>query len=343
MAREVSRAGKRSITSFAVAEAAGVSQSTVSLVMSGKAEGRVSEAKRLHVLETASKLGYSPNASAQILRTGVLKVIALAVPNVQQPFFGQVLVAAEVAARSRGYSVLLIDTSNDADWVDRLIGMIRGRLVAGCIVYASDDADERRLGVIKDRILFVEAENSRRSGIDLDIAAAMGAVVSHLVGLNHTRIGYLAARYPKATFRRRYDAFRDQMSLHGLNADPAWRTDATFDLETATGVATEFLRQGQVTALFCDDDLLAAATYRAARSLGLSIPEDISVVGFNDIEMARIIHPELTTVAIPAETVATLAVEKLLGQLNGGRLPSGETRVVPLELRVRASTAPARS
>lgn len=342
MATRVRRADSRSITSFAVAEAAGVSQSTVSLVMSGKAEGRVSEAKRRHVLDTAARLGYSPNASAQVLRTGVLKVIALAVPNVQQPFFGQVLVAAEVAARRHDHSVLLIDTSNDADWVDRLIGMIRSRLVAGCIVYASDDVDERRLRGIKDRILFVEAEDSRRSGIDLDIGGAMAAVVTHLTELGHARIGYLAARYPKATFRRRYGAFLDQMARRGLAMDPAWHADATFDLDTATGAAIELLEGRQITALFCDDDLLAAAAYRAARSLGRSIPDDLSVVGFNDIELARIIHPELTTIAIPAETVASASVERLLDQLNGKRAPSGATRVVPLELQIRGSTAQAR-
>ena len=89
----------RGVTSVSVAAAAGVSQSTVSLVMSGKSEGRVSPEVRTLVEETARRLGYQPNASAQMLRTGVLKVVALAVPNVRQPFFGEVLVAAELAAR----------------------------------------------------------------------------------------------------------------------------------------------------------------------------------------------------------------------------------------------------
>src|SRR3954470_14285490 len=109
----------RSITSFSVAKAAGVSQSTVSLVMSGKAEGRVSKATQTLVEKTARQLGYHPNASAQMLRTGVLKLLGLAVPDVQQPFFGQVLVAAELAARENNHGVLLIDISNDPAWVDR--------------------------------------------------------------------------------------------------------------------------------------------------------------------------------------------------------------------------------
>ncbi|MCB1470289.1 MAG: LacI family DNA-binding transcriptional regulator [Rhizobiaceae bacterium] len=339
MAKSVVNAGSRSVTSFEVADAAGVSQSTVSLVMSGKAEGRVSNATQLHVQETARRLGYAPNASAQILRTGVLKVIALAVPNVQQPFFGHVLLAAELAARERDYSVLLVDTSDDAGWVDRLVGMIRSRLVAGCIVYASDDTVERKLRPIRDKILLVESENPDQSGIDLDIPGAMRAVVDHLTGLDHTRIGYLAADYPKATFRRRYEAFRTEMSARRLPIASSWQTKATFELEAATRAATSLLERREITALFCDDDLLAAAAYRAARAIGIRIPEDLSVVGFNDIELARIIHPELTTVAIPADDVASASVELLLGQLDGGRNRKRKPTIISLPLHVRASTA----
>lgn len=130
------------------------------------------------------------------------------------------------------------------------------------------------------------------------------------------------------------------MERNGLAVDPAWHIDATFDLETAMDAAVKLLRGKRITALFCDDDLLVAAVYRAARTLGLSIPDDLSVVGLNDIEMARVIQPELTTVAIPAETVANLSVERLLGQLN--RSPSKETSVIALDLKVRGSTAKAR-
>ena len=116
------------VTSIAVAEAARVSQSTVSLVLSGKAAGRVSTATKTLVEETARRLGYQPNVSAQALRTGAAKTLALAVPNVQQPFFGQIFVAAELKAREHDYAVILIDTTTDLLWAERLVGMIRSRL-----------------------------------------------------------------------------------------------------------------------------------------------------------------------------------------------------------------------
>ena len=332
----------RSITSFSVAKAAGVSQSTVSLVMSGKAEGRVSKATQTLVEKTARQLGYHPNASAQMLRTGVLKLLGLAVPDVQQPFFGQVLVAAELAARENNHGVLLIDISNDPAWVDRLLGMIDSRLIAGCIVYASDGAIERRPVAVRRKILLVELKDLEASGIDLDLAGAMEAIVDHLAGLGHTRIGYLAAAYERATFSRRFDGFLQNLARHGLCFDPAWRAVTTFDLDSAMRAAEALLAAQPITALFCDDDLLAAAAYRAAHKLGRAIPDELSVVGFNDIAFARMLTPELTTVAIPAETIGRASIELLLKQLKSARPRRQKPLVLGLTLTVRGSTRQAR-
>ena len=215
--------------------------------------------------------------------------MALAVPNVRQPYFGEVLVAAEFAARENDYSVLLVDTTNDLHWVDRLIGMIRGRLVAGCIVYASEEW-VNGFNDVRDQIVFIEAEDSRESCIDLDIATSVREVVEYLAGLGDRHIGYFAADYPKATFRRRFDAFRADLDRLRLPFEENWRMASRFELEPATSLATALLSRNVVTALFCDDDLLAAAAYRAARDLTLRIPEDLSVVGFNDIELAASSH-----------------------------------------------------
>jgi LacI family transcriptional regulator/LacI family repressor for deo operon, udp, cdd, tsx, nupC, and nupG len=329
----------RGVTSYAVAKAANVSQSTVSLVLSGKAAGRVSPATQALVLETARRFGYQKNELARVLRTGASRLLALAVPNVQQPFFGQILVAAELAAREADHSVILVDTTTDPGWVERLLGMFGSRLIAGCIVYASDDATETALADVRDRILFVEAENPPTSGIDLDVAGGVAKAVAHLAALGHRRIGYFAADYPKATYRRRLEAFGGEIVRHGLAHEPAWRAAATFEIDRATEVATTLLSTLPFTALFCDDDLLAAATYRAARRVGIDIPGALSVVGFNDIEMARMLEPELTTVAIPAEAVGRTAVRRLLGQLDTKAGEAEMPFVVELELRVRESTA----
>lgn len=333
--------GRRAVTSYAVARAANVSQSTVSLVLSGKAAGRVSAATQALVIETARRFGYQKNEMARVLRTGASRMLALAVPNVQQPFFGQILVAAELAARENDHAVVLIDTTTDPGWIERLLGMFGGGLIAGCIVYASDAATEAALAAVRDRVLFVEAENPRQSGIDLDVAGGLAQAVAHLAALGHRRIGYFAADYPKATYRRRFDAFRAAVKRHGLKHDRAWRAAATFEIDRATAAAAALLAPLPFTALFCDDDLLAAATYRAARGLGIAIPAALSVVGFNDIELARMLAPELTTVAIPAEAIGRLAVTRLITQIDARGAAAEAPFVLALDLRARGSTAAA--
>jgi DNA-binding LacI/PurR family transcriptional regulator len=328
---------KGSLTGVAVAKAANVSQSTVSLVLSGKAAGRVSAATHALVEETARRLGYQPNVSAQMLRTGMAKVLALAVPNVKQPYFGQIFVAAEEAAREFEYSVILIDTSTDPAWAARLVSMLRSRLVAGCVVYASDSASEDTLRPVRRQILFIEGENPRTSGIDLDLRAGMRAVANHFATLGHKRIGYFAAEYPKATFKRRFRALLAEFDRLGLRHEPEWQASASFELDPATETARRLLEKCQFTALFCDDDLLAAAVYRAASQLGVSIPDQLSVVGFNDLELARMLHPELTSVAIPANSIGAIAVDRLLRQVKQKR--PAPPYVADLELQLRASTA----
>ncbi|PKR89730.1 LacI family transcriptional regulator [Pleomorphomonas diazotrophica] len=325
------------VTSRDVAREANVSQSTVSLVLNGKAEGRVAPATRELIKATAARLGYRPNVSAQMLRTGVGKTLAFAVPDIQQPFFGEVLVAAEVAARERGYSVLLVDTTTDPLWSERLVGMIRSRMIAGCITYTPDAEAEAKFADVADRVVMVESETPGRSGVDLTIASAMKSVVGHLAELGHRRIGHFAALYPKLTFRSRRAAFLAEMERIGLASDTRWHAASTFEVEVATEAAKELIASG-VTAIACDDDLLAGAAYRAARQLGLSIPGDLSVVGFNDVELARLLHPELTTVRIPADRLGREAVGRLLDRLEGKAVRPHPT-LIDLSLIVRQSTA----
>ncbi len=263
--------------------------------------------------------------------------LALAVPNVQQPYFGQIFVAAELMAREYEFAVILIDTATDPSWAERLVSMLRSRMVAGCIVYADDDASAgpwARFGAD----LFIEAEDPRPSSIDLDFAGhergreAFG-------GSRARSVGYFSAEYPKATYRKRFACLNDEAKRFGLRLSPEWWGSAAFELEPATQGALALIKNAPFTAVFCDDDLLAAGVYRATRILGLKIPRDLSVVGFNDLELARTLSPELTSVAIPAETIGRIAVERLLQQLQQDRL-SRKPYIAELALHVRESTAP---
>jgi DNA-binding LacI/PurR family transcriptional regulator len=327
----------RGTTSQEVAERAGVSRSTVSLVMSGKARGRVSPEVQETVLLAARELGYHPNAAARSLRLGRTFSIALVVANVANPFFASVLRGAEHAARKQRYAVMLLDTMNDPDWLQWVPDVLAARALDGCILYIGDPISEAEAQAFGRNIVLIEAESPSASSILLDVYQAATQATEHLIALGHTRIGYLAADYAKETFRLRFAAYEQALLKAGIAPNTQWTGRATFDVETATATATRLLRQPDTpTAIVCDDDLLAAAVYKSAAILGLHVPRDLSIVGFDDIELARLLQPELTTVAIPAEEIGKTSI-RLMQKLLSGQGPS--TQHVPLRLMVRGSTA----
>lgn len=329
---------ERRVTGRDVALAAGVSQATVSLVMTGKSAGRISDDQRERVLEIAQRLGYQPNASARSLRLGRAHAIALVVPNVANPFFSSVLLGAERAARAMGNAVMLLDTANDIAWPRWMGDVVSSRAVDGCIVYAATPMaarDVRRLGA---HVVLVEARSPGAGSVRLEVSAGFADAMRHLTGLGHRRIAHLAADYAYETFRLRADAYTAAMADAGL---PALTESGEFGIDSSTPAAGRLLdRSPRPTAIVCDDDLLAAGVYKAASDRGLSIPTDVSVVGFDDIELARILEPALTTVAIPAERIGAVAVEMLLAMIDGAPPASVD---LALDLQIRDSTMPPRT
>jgi DNA-binding LacI/PurR family transcriptional regulator len=321
-----------------VALAAGVSQATVSLVMTGKSTGRISDDQRERVLEIARRLGYQPNASARSLRLGRAHAIALIVPNIANPFFSSVLLGAERAARARGNAVMLLDAANETAWPRWMGDVVSSRAIDGCIVYAATAMaarDVRRLG---PHVVLVEARSPGAGSVGLAVAAGFADAMRHVMALGHRRIAHLAADYAFETFRLRADAYAAAMAAAGL---PGATEMARFAIDSSTPAAGRLLDRGpRPTAIVCDDDLLAAGVYKAANDRGLSIPSDLSVVGFDDIELARILEPALTTVAIPAERIGEVAVDMLLGMVEGTAPPS---ITLPLHLVVRDSTSSPRT
>lgn len=328
----------KAVTSQDVAQKAGVSQSTVSLVMSGKALGRVSQETQARVRQAARELDYHPNASARSLRIGRTFSIALVVADVANPYFASVLRGAEHAARKHHYTIMLLDMMNDPDWLDWAPDVLADRSLDGCIAYLGDPITEREVARLGPNTVLIEAESPGASSVLLDVRAGAAEAVQHLVAIGHRRIAYLAAAYPKETFRLRFEAYQAILEQNRIRFDSDLVVSARFDVDGAVAAARRLLKQvPRPTAVFCDDDLLAAAVYKAAHALGLRVPDDISITGFDDIELARILEPELTSVAIPAERVGHDAVQLMHRLLKGN--PPVRKRV-PLTFIQRASTAP---
>ncbi|PYE52827.1 LacI family DNA-binding transcriptional regulator [Deinococcus yavapaiensis] len=331
---------RRKPTSADVARLAGVDRSTVSLVLSGKAQGRVSDAVREAVERSAHEIGYRPNAAARSLRLGRTNVIALVVPQASNPFFASVLRGAEREARRHGYAVLLVNAEQDAAWEERLIHTLSSHAVSGFVLWrAPSSVSFEALG---GACVLVEVERDGMASVLLDVPGGMRAAVTHLLDLGHRRIGHFAADLAHDTFAVRAEAIVRTLAEAGLGMREAWSARAPLEFDAARSAARALLRaEPRPTAVVCDDDLLAAALLKAAREEGVVVPSDLSVVGFGNLDVARVVEPELTTVAAEPEELGRQAVESLLGVLRGVTVEAAPT-VLPTRLVIRSSSAPPR-
>jgi DNA-binding LacI/PurR family transcriptional regulator len=321
------------VTSVDVARRAGVSQSTVSLVFSGKGRGRVSETTQERVRRCARELGYRPNVAAQALRLGTSRAVALLVPDVTNPFFSRVLRGAQRSAQAAGYTVALVDTANDRRWEAQSFEALRAGPVDGYLLF--EVAAPEALGP-DAHVVMMEAEAPGRPWVRFDAEGGAAAAIEHLLELGHRRIGHLAAAFDAPTFHLREAARQRVLSEAGLDPGAQPRALTPITIDDARAVAHTLL-DDQPTAIFCDDDIIAAGLYLAVRERGLSVPRDLSVIGFDDMDFARVLEPPLTTVALDAEQLGASGFELLEGRMAGRR--TRRRLVLPAELLVRGSTA----
>jgi LacI family transcriptional regulator, repressor for deo operon, udp, cdd, tsx, nupC, and nupG len=332
--RPIERSAQQRVTSTDVAERAGVSQSTVSLVFSGKGRGRVSEATQEQVRRVARELGYRPNVAAQALRLGTSRAVALLVPDITNPFFSRVLRGAQRAAQAARYTVALVDTANDRRWQEQSFEALRAGPVDGYLLF--EVSAPEALGP-DENVVLMEAEEPGRPSVRFDADAGAAAAFGHLLELGHRRIGHLAASFDAPTFHLRAAARRRVLTAAGLDPESQPRVLTAIGIEAARVAAGPLLDE-HPTAAFCDDDLIAAGLYMAARERGLRIPRDLSIVGFDDMDFARALEPPLTTVALDAELLGATGFELLEARMAGRR--TRRRVVLPAELLVRASTGP---
>ena len=328
-------------TSVDVARRAGVSQSAVSLVFGGKAAGRVGKQTQEAILQAARELGYRPNSAARTLRSGRSHLITLAVPDVSNPYFATVLQGAEQAARTYGYAVLLAQVQDKHDWQHMLEDVLTARAVDGVLLCELQLPVSNETMALQGKAILVNVESNVFPSLQLDVTAGMQAVITHLLHLGHTKIAHLAAAVDAETFHLRHRTYLDALQRANCPMPATYQVQASFTLPDAYRAAHQVLTCAEPpTAIVCDSDVLAVGVYKAAKELQLTIPQDLSVASFDDSIIARILDPELTTVAIPASAVGKQAFLLLLRILEEEQVPAQTT--IPLELVIRASTGVAR-
>lgn len=317
-------------TQVDVARLAGVSRATVSYVLNGQTEGRVpiSEETRQRVLEAIEELGYEPDARAQALRSGSTKTIALIIPDLRNPHFCEYATGIEEAARAAGYHLLLSSTTmNDEYAVEIFKDLARrrfdGLILASSFILQSEEAQNTLEQVRKRGLPIVElSENYGVDSVSADYREATRQVMSYLLSLGHRRIGLIYGIGGHEYAEDRLQPYRESLESAKIDIDTRLMVECGPTIEDGYQAAKKLLRlSARPTALIAVNDLLAMGALRAANDLGLRIPRDLSLVGYDDIPMADYLVPRLTTVSKDAYTLGTTAFEVLMARMQSPDLP----------------------
>ncbi|MBY8872940.1 LacI family transcriptional regulator [Micromonospora sp. PLK6-60] len=327
-----------------VAERAGVSVKTVSNVVNGYLHVRPDT--RARVEEAIAELNYRPNLSARNLRKGRTGIIALAVPELDIPYFAELARHVVTAAAEHGWTVLIDQTGGGPEQERKVAGGIGDHLIDGLILspLALTADDLAGLAGIPMVLLGERIDHGPADHVAIDNVAAAHAVTTHLLGLDRRRVAAIGAqRTPEgASARLRLAGYAAALAEAGIEYDerlvapaPAWhRADGAAAIRhlLTSGVRPD--------AVFCFNDTLALGALRALHEAGLRVPEDVAVAGFDDIEDGRFSVPTLTTIAPDKERIAHLAVDLLANRLTGNPDAPPQELTAPHHLIPRESTTP---
>jgi len=317
-----------------VARKAGVSVGTVSRVLS-KNES-VKQPLKERVLAAMAELDYKPNLAARALRTNSIDVIGLVVPDITNPFFAQLAKNIEMEAAKRGHSVMLANSHDDEAAEKTQIAALLDRAVCGIIVVATSDSNRTH----KTDIPIVSLD--RRLGhyplVSTDHRDGSAKIADHLVGLGHRRIAYIGGPQSMEVARQRRDGFVARIEALSTVDDPITLTvhEGQFDYDSGEEIGRTLLTGAtgtRPTAIAAASDQQAIGVLRCARDLKIAVPADLSVTGFDDITLASLVVPRLTTLRQPIEQLARSAVERIFH----GEVASDEA--IAGEVVVRESTA----
>jgi len=351
-------ASKGRVTIREVAERAGVSVATVSRVLSGNYP--VPPATRARVLRAARDLDYVANAHARALVGGGRKMVAVVLRQVTSPFYAQVAEGVEAEAASRGWLCLVGTTGGDPQRELEFVQLMReegARLVILVGGVVEDDAYRKRVAHYAQAL---ESAGARlvlcgRPAPDPDIPALVvefdneagaRAITGHLLSVGHRRIVFLGGLPGNTALDARVAGYRAALAEHGLPPEAAHVVDCGLGRAAGHRAMTELLKQGreellkegrEFTAVFAGDDMVAAGALRAIADSGLRVPDDISVVGYNDIPLAEDFNPPLTTVRTPAEELGRAAVRIAL---RDPEHTGGAHHLLGTHIVVRASVQP---
>lgn len=326
------------VTIADVARAANVSTQTVSRAINNKHEIR--PATRLHVLAVADRLGYQPNGLARGLATDRTATLGIIVPDIANPFFVEIIRGAEDLALEHDYNIFLCNTVENPVREAAALRLLEQKRVDGIVLCSSCLAEGDLLPLLARQRAVVLVNRPPVAGaagaVWADSCLGMRLAVEHLLSRGRRRIGFLAGSEHTYDRRARRISYEGTLADHGIAVEPALVESCLPYLADGAAATRRLLgRERGIDALICHNDLLAVGALQACAALGRQTPDDVAVIGFDDIPLASLVTPSLTTLRIPARQLGRRAAEMLFDDL-GGYLTQRETVFTP-ELVVRAS------
>ncbi len=337
---------RRSVSIQDIAQAAGVSHATVSRAL--RDSPLISAEVRGTIQRLANEMGYTPNAVAQSLRGRRSNTIGLVVTSIADPFYGRLVRGVDEVARQAGMDVLLGVSYNNAEQEMAVIESFHRRRADGIITASSFLTDEHinQLQRIGTPVVMINRQSEQNGAefrsVQVDNQGGARQAVSHLLALGHAAIAYLGATNRPHANRERKQGYCDALQAASIRVQDGWIQEApperrsySDDVADGRSLMLEALQVG-ITAAFCFNDMHAVGALLACRELGIAAPSQVSIVGFDDVEVAQYVTPPLTTVHQPKLRLGQLGTEMLLDLMADRPVVD---QLVPVNLVVRCSTA----
>lgn len=341
----MSRKPKRKATIVDVAELVGVHHSTVSRALSPERRDKISPTVVKKVEKAAKKLGYFPNMAAASLKRNRSFVIGVLVPDLTNPVFAPIIRGIQDTAEAAGFTVITANTDDEETKEVQAMQMMQARAVEGMVIATAWREDPTVERCIDDETPFVLVNRTvDRDGVNavvLDEQHGIRAILDHLISQGHSRIAHVAGPAHTSTGHHRAKAFTDYLQIQGLPADLVEYANR-FTIEEGRAACERLLDKGrEFTAIAAGNDLLALGCMDALADAGLTVPDDVSLTGYDDMRFLDRMKPALTTVSVPKYEMGAQAMKSLLETLDG------KSKSAPVVLRMqprlteRDSTGPA--
>jgi LacI family transcriptional regulator len=340
------RVKQKGITLKDVAAAANVSRATAARALSSY--GYVGDDTALRVREVADKLGYRANRVAQALRNGQLPIVGFVPGDIQNPFFARIAHDLEAELRKQGRNLLIASSEESVQQERELLEGLRSLGIPGFILAPASASDNRHIAklardgipvVLIDRV----AKDVKCDSVVVDNEGGAREAVNYLVASGHRRIGLLRDDSHIFTAQERFSGYQNALQSHGIAIDETLIAVSRSAVEHAIDATIRlFSRRDRPTALFTVDSLMTQGALLGLRSMGLSIPHDVSLIGFDDFNLATFTDPQITVIAQPISEIGPLAARLLLDRLAGSTSAPHHARF-PTRLIVRGSVSQPRA